>query len=113
MKVFDVIIGAVDLQHSNVVIEGIFVMKKDLGYIIDDESHLEKHSAAVKIAVPNLKQILRGKVPSLGGSEFSHFYKAKLSGVLTQKDTSEFPCEINEISHFAIFAHDEEFIVIA
>jgi hypothetical protein len=100
------------LSGARVTIEGIFVMKKDAGYIVTSEDDIDNQDKAISVDVPDLKRILFARVPALGGSQFSYCDEAKITGVLAAKSDGDFPCAIVEVVCLEIYKYGEQLVAI-
>lgn len=112
MQVQDALQNVSSLAGNLVTIEGLFVMKKDAGYLVASEKDIENQGESIGIEVPNLKKILFAKVPALGGSQFSYCDEAKITGILTTRATGEFSVALIEIERLEIYKYGESLVAI-
>ncbi len=109
MKVSEAIKNAPVLDGKVTTIEGLFIMKMDLGYIIDSKIDIETPAMAIEVKAPDLKKRLLTTVPAFGGSQYSYCNEAKITGVVAVAHESKFPCLISNITEIEIFMHGEVF----
>jgi hypothetical protein len=112
MKVSTVLANLNTLTNTPLEIECVFIMKKDIGYIVESEADRDNRTVAIEIAVPNLENMLLKKVPAYGGSQYSYCHDAKITGTLTPMGSNEFKYSLNDISSLVFYMHGEEFIAI-
>lgn len=111
MQVSEAIQDADSLFGENITIEGIFVMKMAVGYMVGSETDIANPSVGILLDVPNLKKTLLSKVPAYGGSQFSYCNEARITGTLMANTIDSFPCSIKNIQKLDIYMYGEKFSV--
>lgn len=94
MLVSKALADATKLSGMDVYIKGIFVMKKDCGYIVAGESDINRFDKAIYIDTQNLKKMLLSTVPALGGGEYTYCNEAIVIGALANMADDAFPCAL-------------------
>lgn len=106
-------LGNVDaLSGQTVTVEGVFVLVRDIAYVVPTEDDVDRLDLAIEVEVADLKRILLSRVPALGGSQYSYCDEARITGLLSSKLASDFPCVVKDVERLEIFKHGEWFEAI-
>jgi hypothetical protein len=109
----DEILGRLEEFSGRVVtIEGVFVMKNDLAYLVANEANVDNSEKAIGVEGYDLKKRLFSRVPAYGGSQFSYCDPAKITGIILCRTGSELSCSLVEIEEFEIDKYGEQLMVI-
>ncbi|MBJ7310059.1 hypothetical protein ACFOLJ_26340 [Rugamonas sp. CCM 8940] len=92
---------------ERVSILGVFVMKNEVGYVVENESDIDDLRKAILVDVPNLKKILLSKIPAYGGGEFSYCDESKIEGVLMPCSDAVFSSALVDVGLLEVYKHGE------
>ncbi|AON55502.1 hypothetical protein [Herbaspirillum seropedicae] len=97
---------------TQIAVQGIFVLEHDIGYLVQSKENFRDKSCGIVVDFRGLKERLFSTVPPYGGSIYSYFNEAVVTGTLVQSDNIDFPLALNDIVELALYVCEEEFRVI-
>ncbi|OQS45147.1 hypothetical protein [Chromobacterium violaceum] len=112
MKVYEALNAMSDFYGKLVTIEGIFVMKEDVGYMVSSKDDIEARGKAIYLDVLGLKKILLARVPAFGGGLYSYCNEAVIEGVLVTKAEGAFSSALVEVRQLDVYVCGERMVAI-
>lgn len=98
-------------EDSEVTMEGIFAMRRGIGYFVQALEDVDKPALAILVDSPNLEEVLLKSVPAYGGGQFSYRHEASITGVIQSSSLAGFSCAISGIRDFVVNMHGEPFTI--
>jgi hypothetical protein len=112
MQVDEILCRLEEFSGKVVTIEGVFVMKNDIAYLVANEANADSSEKAIGVEGNDLKKRLFSRVPAYGGSQFSYCDPAKITGIILRRGGSDFSSSLVEIEKFEIDKYGEQLMVI-
>ena len=111
MDVQSIVRRSNDFLGHQVEVEGLFVMKGGIGYLVDTNQDTECRLLAIHVSVMDLKPMLLAQVPALGGGKYLYCVPARLLGTLRASSHADFPCSIDSLRSFDVEVDGARFSV--
>jgi hypothetical protein len=112
MQVNEALQLARDQCESEATIEGMFVMRRGVGYFVQSKDEIEEKEKAIFVDMPNLEKMLFSRIPAFGGGEYSYCDRAIITGVLTNEIAQEFKYRLKNLKQFSIYKYGEPMVVL-
>ncbi|WP_244216379.1 hypothetical protein [Herbaspirillum rubrisubalbicans] len=112
MKISEILSDKNVATGTKLTVQGIFVLEGDTGYLVQSKENFRDKSCAIMVDFRGLKELLFSTVPPYGGSVYSYFNDAVITGTLMQSSNIDFPLALINIVELTLYVSEEEFRVI-
>ncbi|MFZ6654951.1 hypothetical protein [Undibacterium sp. TJN19] len=113
MKVSEILKKGDTLLDAEINIEGVFVMKRGIGYFVESKDSRDSINEAIFIDYPDLEKYLELRVPGLAGGQYGYCDSAIIVGVLKKETLQEFEFSLINIKIFTIFKYGNPISVLS
>lgn len=95
------------VEGEKIVVDGIFVMERGVGYFCENIEDIEKKERSVLVDTENLEPLLLSSVPAYAGGKFSYCDKAEISGIFTRQHNGYFNFSIINVDNFIVYKYGD------
>ncbi|MFZ6655394.1 hypothetical protein [Undibacterium sp. TJN19] len=112
MKVSEILKNSSLLIDTEVSIDGIFVMKRGVGYFIESKDCRDNIDEAIFIDYPDLEKYMAPRIPGLAGGHYGYCNNATVVGVLKKEKSQSFKYSLICIKFFTVYLHGDAMAVL-